>query len=822
MKYTIPAFIILLLCLATAAFAQSGDDPCTATTVTFTNNACDTTTNFQIAATTNATTSLTPSPSMGCSSGIQAAVQDRWFKFTVPSYPSSGVRFKLYSQSSIVYFAMYSSPTNNCGDLQLDSCGICKNPSSALITDPLGKFAFYFPSITVGNTYWVRVWEEVAQLTPITLKTGIIVLNDNCANAQPLEGESCNFGASGSEPESWTPDGGAQGGANHCTGGGWNSNENAVWYVFDVTAATVQPITMSVFDVRCFDGFNRLQMGIWTNHNTCDLSQETLMACATGVDTVRIADITLPIGQYYFFMDGSAGAQCRWTFESLQLLGSMTTDAPHCAGEPITITGHTRPKPNCTYNYKFAGESITGVWDNGASDTYTVTNPIAGSYSVTITETAANGSTLTVVGRVTVVVRPLPAAPTLPLISLRCGGGCGPINAGTGTAVAPYTTWVWNNGNTTRIAQACTQGVYTVTVSTQYGCTATATTTVDSLLPLRVWAHSDYADCTGNNGRVTVDSTRGSLGVPYTYFLDNATAQPDTFFTGVRTGTYVVWAQDALGCRNSDTVQVRNVAETLPPVAIAAHTVHADCEGLNGTIAIDAITGGIGAPYMVRFNGGAAAPQQPQFAGLNIGNYTIIASDSVQCKDTITVNIPKIDPPIFTITAVPPVITVGDSTRLEPQITAGHIIAWVWADAESLTCAHCAKPIAMPYITTTYTVTATDDNTCTATQMVTVQVISKLDVYAPTAITPNGDGYNDIFTLYGGRSLTLIQHLQVFDRWGELIYDGKNLEPNSTRQGWDGTLHGQPLAPNVFVWTAEVLLSDGRVLTLHGDVTVVY
>ena len=816
-----PLLVGILVSIGFLAFAQTGDDPCTATVVTFTSDPCDTTTHFAIAPTSTANTTTTPNNVIFCNFNTYTVTQDRWVKFTVPNYPSSGVRFKAYSQADIVGFALYESPTNNCFNLTLDTCGLCKVPSGGQTVADLGKFSFYFPQIAVGKTYWIRLWEDVPQITPLNLKTGIIVLNDNCVNALPLEGESCNFGASGSEPEEWTPDHGQLPGTNACTGGGWNSNDNAVWYVFDVTPTTQQPITMSVFDVRCFDGFNRLQIGIWTNHNTCDLSQESLVACATGVDTVRIADINLPVGKYYLFMDGSAGAQCRWTFESFQLLGGMTTDAPRCPGEPITLTGNTRIKPNYTYNYRFAGPSIAGVWNNGNIDSYTIANPTAGIYSVTITETAANGSTQTVVGSVTVAVRPLPTPPTLPALALRCGNGCGPIDAGTGSTTAAYAKWYWSNGDSTRVARACAQGSYTVTVSTQYGCSATASTTVDSLLPLQVWAHATYADCEGNNGRIVIDSTRGSLGAPYRFALNAATAtQLDTVFGGLRANTYTVWAQDALGCRNSDTVRIGTANEVLPPVLLTTHTHTADCDGQNGTIYIDTIIGGAGQPYTLRLNAGAAQPVMPVLTGLATGSYTLIASDSLHCRDTVTVIVPQIYYPELTVTAATPLITVGDSTRLLPHVTRGHIIRWAWADTQTLNCRFCAQPIALPFLTTTYTVTATDDNTCSVTQTVIVAVQSKLDVYAPTVITPNGDGNNDTFTLYGGRSLSLIKQLRIYDRWGELVFAGNNLEPNSAQAGWDGTLRGQALNTGVFVWQAEVLFSDGRSSTLHGDVTI--
>jgi gliding motility-associated-like protein len=46
------------------------------------------------------------------------------------------------------------------------------------------------------------------------------------------------------------------------------------------------------------------------------------------------------------------------------------------------------------------------------------------------------------------------------------------------------------------------------------------------------------------------------------------------------------------------------------------------------------------------------------------------------------------------------------------------------------------------------------------------------DVFIPTAFTPNGDGRNDYFEILG-RDITPTL-LQIFNRWGELIYDSKS------------------------------------------------
>jgi gliding motility-associated-like protein len=67
----------------------------------------------------------------------------------------------------------------------------------------------------------------------------------------------------------------------------------------------------------------------------------------------------------------------------------------------------------------------------------------------------------------------------------------------------------------------------------------------------------------------------------------------------------------------------------------------------------------------------------------------------------------------------------------------------------------------------------------------------------PKFFTPNNDGYNDTWNLYGMQD-QLDAKIYIFDRYGKLI---KQISPNGT--GWDGTLNGEPLGTNDYWFTVE-------------------
>jgi hypothetical protein len=54
-----------------------------------------------------------------------------------------------------------------------------------------------------------------------------------------------------------------------------------------------------------------------------------------------------------------------------------------------------------------------------------------------------------------------------------------------------------------------------------------------------------------------------------------------------------------------------------------------------------------------------------------------------------------------------------------------------------------------------------------------------------------------------------------------MIYEGINFLPNDPAIGWDGTLNGKLLNPDVFVYWAEVELIDGQKTIFKGEVTLI-
>ena len=86
------------------------------------------------------------------------------------------------------------------------------------------------------------------------------------------------------------------------------------------------------------------------------------------------------------------------------------------------------------------------------------------------------------------------------------------------------------------------------------------------------------------------------------------------------------------------------------------------------------------------------------------------------------------------------------------------------------------------------------------------------NVFIPNAFSPNGDGFNDRFEVFPSDAEVVLESMQVFDRWGALVYESRTSDA-----GWDGTFNGQEMQSGVYVYLIVVRKSTG-LEQLSGDV----
>jgi len=160
-------------------------------------------------------------------------------------------------------------------------------------------------------------------------------------------------------------------------------------------------------------------------------------------------------------------------------------------------------------------------------------------------------------------------------------------------------------------------------------------------------------------------------------------------------------------------------------------------------------------------------------------------------------------------------IRFGDTIRVV-KVTGNYdpYLVYEWKPETGLGCSNCAQTFAAPLETTVYTITATDTLGCKGFTEFTIVVIGDYVIYVPNAFTPNKDGTNDVFKVFAQGVKTF--ELQVFDRWGEKLYEGQEL-----LDGWDGYFRGKEQNPGVYVYVAHLEFFDGYKKLLKGSVTLI-
>jgi gliding motility-associated-like protein len=131
-----------------------------------------------------------------------------------------------------------------------------------------------------------------------------------------------------------------------------------------------------------------------------------------------------------------------------------------------------------------------------------------------------------------------------------------------------------------------------------------------------------------------------------------------------------------------------------------------------------------------------------------------------------------------------------DEPTFSLQLQGGFFSKYEWQDKSTL-----------PYFEVddeaTYSVKVWDEWGCTGTDSIVLTRKCPTKVYAPTAFSPNKDGFNDIFLLYGKDIISF--DLTIADRWGNIVFKSNDIE-----MGWNGQFRGIDSDPGVYVWMATI------------------
>lgn len=280
-------------------------------------------------------------------------------------------------------------------------------------------------------------------------------------------------------------------------------------------------------------------------------------------------------------------------------------------------------------------------------------------------------------------------------------------------------------------------------------------------------------------------------------------------------GWYSVGITTKNGCTANDSIYVYEVR-----LEGDAAATNPQCYGYsNGRIQIKNLSGGTGP---LRFSVKDGSWQNSTlFDSLAAGNYRVTLTDSLGCDVKIALKIEN-PPKLQVVIKGQNKLTEGNSVLLEAQANF-QVLRYEWYPSIYLNCISCNNTTASPLRDTTYMVRATDADGCFALDTLVIKVEPNRNLYAPNVFRPNGgDNGNGYFSVFPVSQDVIVKELSIFDRWGTLMFQRKNLPANDLNLRWDGTLpNGKTAASGVYTWMAELIWYDGLRTVRSGDILLV-
>jgi gliding motility-associated-like protein len=550
---------------------------------------------------------------------------------------------------------------------------------------------------------------------------------------------------------------------------------------------------------------------------------------ATGSITVSVTGGTTPYSYSW-----SHNNQLNSNVASSLIAGTYTvtvTDANSCSltssstiTQPPAITFGNPIVTNVScFGYSDGSAEVTPSGGTGGF-TYTWngvagTNPQGGlsaaTYTVIVTDAnSCNASTTLTINQ--------PSALVLnPIVqdALCYGANNGSVDANPSGGNTPY-TFVWNDSQnqTTQTAVNLYAGNYSVTLTDNTGCTVSAPALVNEPTELLFTMQTTQVSCPGDaDGTITVNATGATPPYNYSATQDGANfffANNNGVIQNLASGLYAVIVSDNNGCTKVDTAFV-------PAPVNDTFTLTTDSTSCYGPAYNDGavhVTGLTVAnmPYQYSLDG---SPKQysGDFYFVSAGPHQVVATNSFGCTTTLSAIVPEPADAFADVLPGDTTIDLGQTIQLFSTFgpyPLSSIVSYSWTPSTGLSCIDCPNPLVNPYSRMTeYTLTITYNDHCVASASMTVLVENNLEVFIPNSFSPNGDGNNDVFTIYGQGIKTI--DLKIFNRWGEKVY-----ESNSQFAGWDGTYQGVLQNPGVYVYEVKITFLDNRKKEKTGSITI--
>jgi len=509
------------------------------------------------------------------------------------------------------------------------------------------------------------------------------------------------------------------------------------------------------------------------------------------------------------------------------------------------------------------------TWSDG-TDTQSLYVHSADTYSVIVEDSygCKSGSS----DEINVIGHSKPATPIVTNIGSDefCEGGYTDLQSSAG-----YTSWLWSNGETTESISVIETGDYNVIGIDAYGCSSDPSTDVSILVNPKpekpVISYSTpltffYGDSVvlrsspaeaylWSPGNETIDSiivkSSGDYSVqvedvlgcvsdwsePVTVVVKTNEDKPEINISGAlefceggsvtltgpegyplyewsngentnaititESGTYTLVVTNDLGFESIPSDEIIVTVYPQPVLQIGEYGDPSCFDGTDGYIILTVTSGT--SPFTFSWEQGGLSGDN--VTGLEAGQYSVVLTDGNGCSASTAITLIEPEQLLLSSDVSDPFCPDIADGSIAVEVSGGTgTYTYEWSNNQS-------TAEITELLPGTYDLTVTDENGCKLMDSWTLDGTNETCFEIPEILTPNGDGYNDLWIIYGIEAYPETT-IELFDRWGKRVYhsEGNQADP------FDGTYNGKELPMESYHYIIDLHNGSERII---GNLTII-
>ena len=417
--------------------------------------------------------------------------------------------------------------------------------------------------------------------------------------------------------------------------------------------------------------------------------------------------------------------------------------------------------------------------------------------------------------------------------------------------IGNYDLIEWSEGSTGNTLTISSSGDATVQVTDANGCTGSNSVTLvikDDLMPM-ILGNVDF--CQGEETTLSVDGnytsilwsdgsmadeliitaptlvsvlvtdTEGCTGeasamlsyLPSTTTeIDSTTCDPD------EVGTFTNATLNAFGCED---LTILNLVLDDCSISFDTIVTAANCPGdPSGSIILDLTGSGMISWSIIADDGIIITSGQSTIGNTSTqlisdllpGVYLCILEDEFGNTEEFEISVPATSPDVSVVDSL--AIMQGDMVELIADLPAGAAIFY-WADESGPLCDQCSTITVAPKQTSSYFFyfAIDEDADCegsftTVVTVITNPVMEVESIYIPNIFSNTVSGADVVFKIFSAEELE--GDLEIYDRWGKLVYSGTN------QSGWNGFINNKPAEQGIYTYVLTVSNNNSATKPLYA------